>query len=201
MPSDVHETMQELTRTLQSLNALADYLERHPELLVFGNKGGQYRYRVHRSFSFAWSPASGWRRSPRALPRPRGSPRSRPTTAGAASPASNATPNDQHARRPCAGSRGRQPTGHADKSDTGRQTRGRSLGLTCRRRDSPCSFNSGDAPSRTRSTCMVSRTMTTFSHIALPSRFSDSNRGQVRTSWLTRYRASTWHRPANADLP
>lgn len=39
MQSDVHETMQSLTHTLQSLNALADYLERHPESLLFGNKG------------------------------------------------------------------------------------------------------------------------------------------------------------------
>jgi paraquat-inducible protein B len=31
--------MQELTRTLQSLNALTDYLERHPESLLFGKKG------------------------------------------------------------------------------------------------------------------------------------------------------------------
>ncbi|GAU06764.1 MULTISPECIES: intermembrane transport protein PqiB [Burkholderia cepacia complex] len=42
MQSDVHEAMQELTRTLQSLNALADYLERHPESLVFGKKGDQH---------------------------------------------------------------------------------------------------------------------------------------------------------------
>ncbi len=39
MQADVHGAMQELTRTLQSLNALADYLERHPEALVFGKKG------------------------------------------------------------------------------------------------------------------------------------------------------------------
>jgi paraquat-inducible protein B len=39
MQSDVHEAMQELTRTLQSLNALADYLERHPESRVFGKQG------------------------------------------------------------------------------------------------------------------------------------------------------------------
>ncbi len=42
MQSDVHEAMQELTHTLQSLNALADYLERHPESLVFGKKGDQH---------------------------------------------------------------------------------------------------------------------------------------------------------------
>ncbi|MEC5406160.1 MlaD family protein [Paraburkholderia sp. MPAMCS5] len=34
--ADVHQAMQELTRTLQSLNALADYLERHPEALLRG---------------------------------------------------------------------------------------------------------------------------------------------------------------------
>lgn len=39
MQSDVHDAMQELTHTLQSLNALADYLERHPEALLFGKKG------------------------------------------------------------------------------------------------------------------------------------------------------------------
>ena len=41
LQSDVHEAMQELTHTLQSLNALADYLERHPESLLFGKKGDQ----------------------------------------------------------------------------------------------------------------------------------------------------------------
>jgi paraquat-inducible protein B len=35
----VHQALQELTRTLQSLNALADYLERHPESLVRGKAG------------------------------------------------------------------------------------------------------------------------------------------------------------------
>jgi len=39
LQSDVHNAMQEMTRTLQSLNSLADYLERHPEALVFGKKG------------------------------------------------------------------------------------------------------------------------------------------------------------------
>ena len=39
MQSDVHQALQELTRTLQSLNALADYLERHPESLVRGKPG------------------------------------------------------------------------------------------------------------------------------------------------------------------
>jgi paraquat-inducible protein B len=39
MQSDVHNAMQEMTRTLQSLNSLADYLERHPEALMFGKKG------------------------------------------------------------------------------------------------------------------------------------------------------------------
>ncbi|MFM0514009.1 PqiB family protein [Paraburkholderia sp. RL17-373-BIF-A] len=39
LQSDVQDAMQELTRTLQSLNALADYLERHPQALLFGKKG------------------------------------------------------------------------------------------------------------------------------------------------------------------
>ena len=39
LQSDVQNAMQELTRTLQSLNALADYLERHPQALLFGKKG------------------------------------------------------------------------------------------------------------------------------------------------------------------
>ncbi|AOI62111.1 mammalian cell entry protein [Burkholderia territorii] len=39
MQTDIHGAMQELTRTLQSLNTLADYLERHPESLIFGKKG------------------------------------------------------------------------------------------------------------------------------------------------------------------
>jgi paraquat-inducible protein B len=39
LQSDVHQALQELTRTLQSLNALADYLERHPESLVRGKAG------------------------------------------------------------------------------------------------------------------------------------------------------------------
>ncbi|MGC3025761.1 intermembrane transport protein PqiB [Burkholderia sp. DN3021] len=39
MQSDVHDAMQSLTHTLQSLNALTDYLERHPEALLFGKKG------------------------------------------------------------------------------------------------------------------------------------------------------------------
>jgi paraquat-inducible protein B len=39
LQSDVHQALQELTRTLQSLNALADYLERHPESLVRGKPG------------------------------------------------------------------------------------------------------------------------------------------------------------------
>ncbi|SAK70297.1 PqiB family protein [Caballeronia ptereochthonis] len=37
--SDTRQAMQELTRTLQSLNALADYLERHPESLLRGKSG------------------------------------------------------------------------------------------------------------------------------------------------------------------
>lgn len=39
MQSDVHQALQELTRTLQSLNALSDYLERHPESLLRGKQG------------------------------------------------------------------------------------------------------------------------------------------------------------------
>jgi paraquat-inducible protein B len=39
LQSDVHQAMQELTRTLQSLNALTDYLERHPESLLRGKSG------------------------------------------------------------------------------------------------------------------------------------------------------------------
>ncbi|EEA03115.1 Mammalian cell entry related domain protein [Burkholderia sp. H160] len=39
MQSDVQDAMQQLTRTLQSLNALADYLERNPQALLFGKKG------------------------------------------------------------------------------------------------------------------------------------------------------------------
>ncbi len=36
MQSDVHQALTQLTQTLQSLNALADYLERHPESLLRG---------------------------------------------------------------------------------------------------------------------------------------------------------------------
>ncbi|CAG4886266.1 PqiB family protein [Paraburkholderia saeva] len=39
LQSDVHQALQELTRTLQSLNALSDYLERHPESLLRGKQG------------------------------------------------------------------------------------------------------------------------------------------------------------------
>ncbi|QBQ95792.1 intermembrane transport protein PqiB [Paraburkholderia pallida] len=39
MQTDVHQALQELTRTLQSLNALSDYLERHPESLLRGKSG------------------------------------------------------------------------------------------------------------------------------------------------------------------
>jgi paraquat-inducible protein B len=39
LQSDVHGAMQELRRTLQSLNALSDYLERHPESLLRGKTG------------------------------------------------------------------------------------------------------------------------------------------------------------------
>ncbi|PLZ03301.1 mammalian cell entry protein [Burkholderia sp. WAC0059] len=41
LQSDVHEALQQLTRTLQSLNALSDYLERHPESLLRGKPGDQ----------------------------------------------------------------------------------------------------------------------------------------------------------------
>jgi paraquat-inducible protein B len=37
--SDLREALQELTQTLQSLNALSDYLERHPESLIRGKQG------------------------------------------------------------------------------------------------------------------------------------------------------------------
>lgn len=36
LQSDVHQALNQLTQTLQSLNALADYLERHPESLLRG---------------------------------------------------------------------------------------------------------------------------------------------------------------------
>jgi paraquat-inducible protein B len=39
MQSDVRQALQELTRTLQSLNALSDYLEQHPESLLRGKSG------------------------------------------------------------------------------------------------------------------------------------------------------------------
>ncbi|RQY97138.1 mammalian cell entry protein, partial [Burkholderia stagnalis] len=39
MQSDVRGALKELTHTLQSLNALADYLERHPESLLQGKPG------------------------------------------------------------------------------------------------------------------------------------------------------------------
>jgi paraquat-inducible protein B len=39
LQSDVHQALQELTRTLQSLNSLSDYLERHPESLLRGKQG------------------------------------------------------------------------------------------------------------------------------------------------------------------
>ncbi|KVV38683.1 mammalian cell entry protein [Burkholderia territorii] len=41
LQSDVRGALKELTRTLQSLNALADYLERHPESLLKGKPGDQ----------------------------------------------------------------------------------------------------------------------------------------------------------------
>jgi paraquat-inducible protein B len=36
--SDLREALQQLTQTLQSLNALSDYLERHPESLIRGKQ-------------------------------------------------------------------------------------------------------------------------------------------------------------------
>lgn len=41
LQTDVHQALQELTRTLQSLNALSDYLERHPEAFVRGKAPDQ----------------------------------------------------------------------------------------------------------------------------------------------------------------
>ncbi|MEM5311188.1 MlaD family protein [Paraburkholderia sp. JHI869] len=38
LQSDAHQALGELRRTLASLNALADYLERHPEALVWGKR-------------------------------------------------------------------------------------------------------------------------------------------------------------------
>ena len=39
LQSDVRQALQQLTQTLQTVNALADYLERHPESLIRGKKG------------------------------------------------------------------------------------------------------------------------------------------------------------------
>ena len=39
LQSDMRQALQQLTQTLQSVNALADYLERHPESLIRGKKG------------------------------------------------------------------------------------------------------------------------------------------------------------------
>ena len=39
LQSDVRQALQQLTQTLQSLNALSDYLERHPESLLRGKPG------------------------------------------------------------------------------------------------------------------------------------------------------------------
>ncbi|BBO60230.1 intermembrane transport protein PqiB [Mycoavidus sp. B2-EB] len=36
LQTDIHQALTALTRTLQSLNALADYIERHPEALIHG---------------------------------------------------------------------------------------------------------------------------------------------------------------------
>ena len=41
LQSDVRQALQQLTQTLQSLNALSDYLERHPEALLRGKQGDQ----------------------------------------------------------------------------------------------------------------------------------------------------------------
>jgi paraquat-inducible protein B len=41
LQSDMHDALQQLSRTLQSLNALSDYLERHPESLLRGKKEDQ----------------------------------------------------------------------------------------------------------------------------------------------------------------
>jgi paraquat-inducible protein B len=39
LQADVRQALQQLTQTLQTLNSLADYLERHPESLIRGKKG------------------------------------------------------------------------------------------------------------------------------------------------------------------
>lgn len=39
LQSEVRQALQQLTQTLQSLNALTDYLERHPEALIRGKQG------------------------------------------------------------------------------------------------------------------------------------------------------------------
>ncbi|HEV7815207.1 MAG TPA: MlaD family protein [Janthinobacterium sp.] len=41
LQSDLRQALQQLNLTLQSLNALSDYLERHPESLIRGKKGEQ----------------------------------------------------------------------------------------------------------------------------------------------------------------
>ena len=43
LQSDVRQALQQLTQTLQSLNALTDYLERHPESLIRGKKGDEQK--------------------------------------------------------------------------------------------------------------------------------------------------------------
>ena len=43
LQSDVRQALQQLTQTLQSLNALSDYLERHPESLIRGKKGDEQK--------------------------------------------------------------------------------------------------------------------------------------------------------------
>ncbi|HAT29331.1 MAG TPA: mammalian cell entry protein [Janthinobacterium sp.] len=41
LQSDVRQALQQMTQTLQSLNGLSDYLERHPEALIRGKKGDE----------------------------------------------------------------------------------------------------------------------------------------------------------------
>ena len=38
LQSDAHQALAALRRTLASLNALSDYLERHPEALIWGKR-------------------------------------------------------------------------------------------------------------------------------------------------------------------
>ncbi|MFD2407638.1 hypothetical protein ACFSVK_20875 [Azorhizophilus paspali] len=41
LQQDTREAIRELGRTARSLRALADYLERHPEALLWGKKRGE----------------------------------------------------------------------------------------------------------------------------------------------------------------